>query len=210
MNMIKFLILAILPIMSFASMTVNTRATCLKNLDSMFLSRWSPRAFKDEAIPEEDLRTIFEAARWAPSCHNEQPWIYVYAQNPASLKKVQATLVNFNKAWASKAPVLVMLFAKKTFDKNNKPNPWSAFDAGSSWMSLALHAKKLGFITHAMGGFDTKKALDVAGLDPEHYEAITIIAIGKEGDPKTLPEFLQKEEVVSSRKSLNEIVRQLD
>ena len=210
MKIIIFFLFLISPIFSIAAKEATMRTTCFKKLDPLFINRWSPRAFKSDPIPEEDLKTIFEAARWSPSCYNEQPWVYVYGQSPSSLKKIQETLVEFNNTWASKAPVLVMVFVKKTFDKNNEPNRWASFDVGASWMSLALQAAKLGYITHAMGGFDAQKALDVAGLDSADYDAITVIAIGKEGDPTMLPDFLQKMESPSDRKSLDAIVRQLD
>lgn len=179
-----------------------TRSTNVKNLDPIFLERWSPRAFKKDPIPKEDLEAIFEAARWAPSCYNEQPWLFVYTQTEEGLKKFQRTLVEFNQIWASNAPVLIIAFAKKTFDRNGKENSWAPFDTGAAWMSLALQAHKLGYTTHAMGGFDPQKAFEVANVDPKKYDVMAVIALGHHGDKSYLPEDMQKGESPSDRKPL--------
>lgn len=183
-----------------------TRSTTIKNLDPIFLERWSPRAFKKDPIPKEDLEAIFEAARWAPSCYNEQPWLFAYTQTQEGLKKFQSALVEFNQTWASNAPVLIIVFSKKTFDRNGKENPWAPFDTGAAWMSLALQAHKLGYITHAMGGFDPKKAFEVAEIDPTKYDVLAVIALGRQGDKNCLPEDMQKGESPSDRKPLSSIM----
>jgi nitroreductase len=184
------------------------RTTLYKKLDHLFIERHSPRSFMSTPVPEEDLKTIFEAARWAPSCYNEQPWFYVYAQGNAR-HKFKEVLVEFNWQWASKAPVLMIVFASKSFKQNGKPNRWAGFDVGSSCMSLAFQAEKLGYVTHAMGGFDEAQALRVAGLDPEQYEAMAVIALGKEGDVKDLPPELQAKEVLTERKDLEDMILEI-
>jgi nitroreductase len=181
------------------------RITPYKKLDPMFIERHSPRSFANTPVPEEDLKTILEAARWSPSCFNEQPWVYAYAQGDAR-QKFKEVLVEFNWQWASKAPVLLIVFANKIFKQNGKPNRWAGFDAGSSWMSLAFQAEKLGYITHGMGGFDEAQALKVAGLNSEHYEAMAVIALGKEGNIKDLPPEIQAKEIMTERKDLKEMI----
>lgn len=182
------------------------RKTDYENLHSMFIERWSPRAFLSDPIPEEDLKTIFEAARWSPSCFNEQPWHFAYAQQPDDLEKFRSVLVESNQTWANKAPILILLFSKKYFTHNGKPNRWAEFDAGAAWMSLTLQANKLGLHTHAMGGFDAEKAFSVTGMDPDQYNAVCAIAVGKIGDANSLSNEQRENEAPNSRKALHEIV----
>lgn len=182
------------------------RKTNVKNLDKMFIERWSPRAFKADPIPEGDIKAMFEAARWAPSCFNEQPWVFTYAITKADLERYKTVMVEFNQLWASTAPMLVLVFTRKRFETNNKPNDWAEFDAGSAWMSLCFQAEKLGYRCHAMAGFDPDKALEVTGLDKNDVKPMCVIAIGKEGDKKILPKDIQEKEVQSDRKPLDNIV----
>ena len=106
------------------------RKTDNKKLDNMFIARWSPRAFLSDSIAEEDMETLFEAARWSPSCFNEQPWRFVYAHKEGDLKKFRAVLGEGNQVWANKAPLLVIAFSRRTFAQNGKPNRWADFDTG--------------------------------------------------------------------------------
>lgn len=182
------------------------RTTNLKKLDKMFVDRWSPRVFKKDPIPQEDIDTMFEAARWAPSCYNEQPWIFTYAVQKDDLEKYTDVMVEFNQMWASTAPMLVLGFARKNFERNDTPNGWAEFDLGSAFMSLTLQAEKLGYRCHAMAGFDPDKALKAAGLDEKDVKPMVVIAIGKHGDIKTMSEDLQKKEIQSDRKPLDKIV----
>jgi nitroreductase len=177
-----------------------------KNLDSMFLQRWSPRAFSSEAISDENLNTLFEAARWSPSCFNEQPWHYVYAKSEDDLTRFQSILVDANKTWASHAPVLVIAFSKKQFAHNNNPNRWADFDSGAAWMALTLQANKLGLHCHGMGGFDQDKAYEVTNVDAGKYNAICVIAIGKMTSPESLSLDLQENESPSDRKPVAEFI----
>jgi len=182
------------------------RNTDYKKLDNMFIERWSPRAFLSEPIAGEDIKTIFEAARWSMSCFNEQPWRFVYAQQPDDLVKFRAVLTESNQAWANKAPLLVFAFSKKTFTRNDKPNRYADFDTGAAWMALTLQANKLGFHTHGMGGYDPAKAFAVTGMNPDEYNVICAIAIGRIGDANDLSEELKNREVISLRKNMDEIV----
>lgn len=175
-------------------------------VDPLFLERWSPRAFSTRAVDPETLATVFEAARFAPSCFNDQPWLFVTATRPADLERFRAILAPANRTWADAAPVLAFAFARRTFGHNGKPNRWAPFDTGAAWMSLALAATRLGLQTHAMGGFDAAAALAAAGLDPEGWDAMAAIALGHPGDPASLPADLAARERPSPRKPLSEVV----
>jgi len=175
----------------------------------LFLERWSPRAFSSEPVPHETLMTLFEAARWSPSCFNEQPWRFVYATSGDARDRMNELLVESNSAWAVRAPVMLIVFAKRTMTKTGKPNRWAEFDAGAAWGSFAFQAEMLGLSTHGMGGFDEDRTYDVAGMDRKDYVAIACIALGKRGEPSVLPEALIAREVPTDRKPLDEIVRAL-
>ena len=182
------------------------RNTNYKKLDNIFIERWSPRAFLPDPITDEDIKTIFEAARWSPSCFNEQPWRFVYAQQPNDLENFRSVLTESNQLWANKAPLLIFAFSKKSFSHNDKPNRWAGFDTGSAWMALTLQANKLGLHTHGMGGFDSEKAFTVTGMDPDQYNVICAIAVGNISDASNLSEDLKSREVPSLRKIMDEIV----
>lgn len=182
------------------------RTTSYDGLDPQFLERTSPRAFVSDPIPEDQLHTLFEAARWTPSCFNEQPWLFVYAQGPESLEQVQNILVEGNRVWAKNAPVLAIVFAKTHFSKSAKPNRWAEFDSGAAWMALALQATQMGLYCHAMGGFDETAAYTVANVDPDKFKAMCVVAIGKRGDVKVLPTPLQDKENNRVRKDLKDII----
>lgn len=182
------------------------RKTDHEKLDSQFIERWSPRAFSSEPITEEDMMTLFEAARWSPSCFNEQPWRFVYAYRPEDLEKFRSVLTEGNQAWANSAPLLILVFSKKHFTQSGKINRWAEFDTGAAWMALTLQANRLGLHTHAMAGFDPEKAYEVTGMDADKYSAVCAIAIGKLGDASTLPDTLKEREVPSDRKHLSEII----
>ncbi len=174
-------------------------------VDPRFLARWSPRAFADEPVPEADLEALFEAARWAPSSFNEQPWRFVYAAEAEDRQRFLEAILPGNRTWAQDAPVLVYIVAKTTFDRNGDPNRHAWFDTGAAWMSLALQARELGLHTHAMGGIDPAKAAGLLGL-PEDHEVVCAVAIGYRDAPATLPEDLAEQETpVSDRQPLEEI-----
>jgi nitroreductase len=150
-------------------MTANPR-TPEADVDREFLDRWSPRAFRQDPISKVQLASLFEAMRWAPSCFNEQPWRLCYglAGEPAHARIV-GLLVEANQ-WAAKAPLLIVLFNRRNFSHNDKPNRTAPFDTGAAWMSLALEARKLGLYSHGMAGFDAQRAYTELGADPEIYE----------------------------------------
>jgi nitroreductase len=173
-------------------------------IDEMFTDRWSPRAFDTTPVPRETVLQVLEAARWAPSAMNEQPWRFVYALEPDDLRRFREALVEGNQVWANRAPVLLFVLARKRTIRNERNNGSRAFDAGAAWMSLALQARKLGLYTHAMGGFDHAKAYDATGADPEVYEVLAAVAMGTMGSADALPETLREREMPSDRKPVEE------
>jgi nitroreductase len=150
--------------------------------------------------------TLFEAARWSPSCFNEQPWHFVYAVSDTDRARFHSILNEKNRAWASKAPVLIIAFSRTWFRRNHKPNRWADFDNGSAWMALTLQANQLGLHCHAMGGFDTDLAHEVANVDPQEYKALCVIAVGRRADPDVLPEDLHERETPSNRNPLADMI----
>ncbi len=174
-------------------------------VDEMFLDRWSPRALSGEGVTDEELMTLFEAARWAPSSYNNQPWRILYARRdtehwPAFFN----LLVEGNQAWAKDAAALLLFVSKETFDFNGKPYPTHSFDTGAAWENLALQATMLGLVTHGMQGFDYERARAELNI-PEGFRVEAMIAVGRPGDPAQLPEKLREREAPSGRKSLSEI-----
>jgi nitroreductase len=170
------------------------------HIDPMFLDRWSPRAFSSEPISADLLDSLFEAARWAPSSFNEQPWLFVYAATEADVRRLRPLLVEKNRQWVDKAPVLAVLLARRHFASNGKPNRHYAFDAGAAWLCLALQARKLGLFAHAMAGFDESRTYQALGLSRDHYEAMAMIAIGRYGDLSRLPTELADRDKPNGRK----------
>ncbi|KAA3612409.1 MAG: nitroreductase [Planctomycetota bacterium] len=173
-----------------------------------FPARWSPRAWKDRIPEPESLRSLFEAARWAPSCYNAQPWYFVYSADPEALPQFQQLLVEGNQAWANQAPVLGVAFARRRFEHNGKDNAWAQFDTGAACMALALQAHAQGLSVHFMAGFDANRAPEALGVDGEEYQAMAAFAIGYRGDPASLPEDLREREKPSGRKAWTEIARE--
>ena len=174
------------------------------DINPLILSRWSPRAMPGEEITEDELMALFEAARWAPSSYNNQPWRFIYARRgTAHWEKIFSLLVDFNKSWAKNAAALVVVISKKTFD-NGKPSVTHSFDSGSAWQNLALEAVSRNLVAHGMEGFDYEKARTELGI-PDDYAVEAMIAIGKRGKKEAMPKELQEMENPSGRKQLNEI-----
>ena len=175
------------------------------DVDSMFVDRWSPRGFSGEPLTEREVHTLFEAARWAPSCYNEQPWRFVYATAPQDRERLAACLVAKNQAWARSAPLLVFLLARRRFQKTGAENRHAPHDAGAAWMALALQARKLGLYAHAMAGFSQDKAYEALGVARDDYHVMTAIAVGRLGDASGLPEDLRAMESPNGRKPHAEV-----
>ena len=174
-------------------------------IDEQFTSRWSPRAMTGEELDDKQLLALFEAARWAPSSYNNQPWRFLYAKrNTKQWDDLFGLMVEFNQSWAKDASALVVVVSKKTFDFNWQPCVTHSFDTGAAWMSLALQATKQGLVTHGMQVFDYDKAKKVLNV-PEDYNVEAMIAIGRQGKKEDLPKELQEKEELSDRKPLAEI-----
>lgn len=178
-------------------------------INEQFINRWSPRAFSAEPISQETLLSFLEAARWAPSAYNSQPWRFLYARRDTpSWERYLAILNEFNRSWAQHASALVLVISKTTFaapgSTEEKPAPSHPFDTGSAWGHMALQASISGWHTHGMAGFDQALARSELKI-PDGYELHAMIAIGKLGDKATLAEGLQAREVPSPRRPLSEL-----
>ncbi len=176
-------------------------------VDDLIRRRWSPRTYADKEVPAAELKRLFEAARWAASSSNEQPWRFLVGRRgDETYQKIFNALVESNQSWAKSAPVLVLSVAKKVFTKNGKPNAYGMHDTGAASATLALQATADGLHTHSMAGFDREQARASFAI-PSDYEIGAVTAIGYFGDPASLPEHLQKMEVSPrQRKPLEEFV----
>ena len=175
-------------------------------VDSVFVWRWSPRAMSGEPISAEQLMTVFEAARWAPSSYNEQPWRFLYARRGTKhWPTFFSLLVEANQAWAQNAAVLVVIVSGTTFTNGGGPNRVHTFDAGSAWENLALQGTLIGLVVHGMAGFDYERARRDLGV-PDDFEVEAMVAIGKPGRTEDLPEAVRALETPSGRKPLSQVV----
>lgn len=175
-------------------------------VNELILNRWSPRSLTGEEVPENDLMAMFEAAHWAPSSYNNQPWRFIYARHGTpEWDPIFNLMVDFNKGWAKNAGVLVVVISCENFEHNGKPARTHSFDSGAAWMSLALEARSRGYIAHGMEGFDYDKAREVLGI-PDDYSVEAMIAIGKQAPKEALSPELQEKEQMSGRKSVEEVV----
>ena len=175
-------------------------------INPLILNRWSPRSMTGEALNDDDIMSLFEAARWAPSSYNNQPWRFIYAKrNTEHWDRFFNLLAEGNKNWTKNAALLVVVISRKNFEFNEKPAITHQFDAGSAWENLALEASSRGIVAHGMQGFDYEKAGVDLGV-PHDFEVMAMIAIGKKGPIEILPPELQEKEKLSDRKPLKEII----
>ena len=159
-----------------------------------------------EALNDDDIMSLFEAARWAPSSYNNQPWRFIYAKrNTEHWDRFFNLLAEGNKNWTKNAALLVVVISRKNFEFNEKPAITHQFDAGSAWENLALEASSRGIVAHGMQGFDYEKAGVDLGV-PHDFEVIAMIAIGKKGPIEIPPPELQEMEKLTDRKPLKEII----
>jgi len=173
-------------------------------IEQLFVKRWSPRAMSGQPITDAELNQLFEAARWAPSSYNEQPWRFLYAKRDTPhFQTFFDLLVDANKAWNGNAAVLMVIVSSKVFSRNNSPNPVHVFDAGSAWENLALQGAAMGLVVHGMAGFNGNKARAVLGV-PDDFEVCAMMSIGRPGEIEVLPEALRGKEVPSGRKPVRE------
>ena len=170
--------------------------------------RWSPRAFSDQMVEPEKLLSLFEAARWAPSSFNEQPWYFVLAtkQNPEEHARLLSCLVEGNQQWARLAPVLMVSVAKLNFDHTGKPNRHAFYDVGMAVGNLMTQATALDLFVHQMAGFSPEKVAELYKI-PDEFEPVAAIAIGYGGSVEDLPESLRERELgPRSRKPIQSFV----
>jgi nitroreductase len=169
--------------------------------------RWSPRAYSDKDVTAAELKRLFEAARWAASSSNEQPWRFLVGRRgDETYKKIFDTLVEFNQNWAKTAPVLVLSVAKRTFTQKGNPNAYALHDTGAATAYIGLQATTDGLHTHSMAGFDQELARASFGI-PSDYEIGAVTAIGYLGDPSVLPDYMLKMEVAPrERKPIEQFV----
>lgn len=171
-------------------------------VDPLFLNRWSPRSYLSKEVADDELFALFEAARWAPSAYNLQPWRYVIARTKEDREKFYPFINPANRVWCEKAPVLAVVLSKKT-NNDGQPNRAHAFDAGASWGYLALEATRRGLSVHAMGGFNADMAREVLQV-PDDYDLHVVLAIGYRGEVGALPAELQEREKPSARRPLEQ------
>ena len=180
-------------------------------VDPIFTRRWSPRAFDRSVMPDADLHTIFEAARWAPSAFNSQPWRFLYAKRgDPDWERFQSLLIPWNRSWAHSASVLIYILSDTlpfTDRKTGEPAPSTthSFDAGAAWASLALQATLMGYHAHGMSGIEYDLARAELRI-PDRYALNAACVIGRIGDPAILDDKLRARETPSDRKPLADFV----
>jgi len=177
-------------------------------IHELLARRWSPHAFAERAVEREKLASLLEAARWAPSSYNEQPWVFIVAtkDEPEEYSRLLSCLVEGNQRWAKSAPVLMLSVAKLNFDRGGKPNAHAWHDVGLAAMSLVVQATALGLWVHQMAGIEPEKARELYRI-PEGWEAVAGFALGYYGDANALSDRLrQRETAPRSRKPLESFV----
>lgn len=179
-------------------------------IDPLFLERWSPRAFDPSPISETELLTVLEAARWAPSSFNIQPWRFIYGQrDQLGWCELLDLLIPFNRTWAANASALIFIASERTMagkaPGETMPSYSHSFDAGAAWACLALQAARMGLHAHAMTGFDVERAYEVLAVPPS-MRVEAAVALGRLGDGSLLPDELRARERPSDRKPLADLV----
>lgn len=175
----------------------------------LIVERWSPRAFDETALPLEDLKVIIEAAGWAASAFNAQPWTFLYAlRGDENWDAFLDLLIPFNRGWVEAAGALLFIVSDRgtTKSKDGSPNHSHSFDAGAAWANLALQTTAMGYHAHAMTGIEFDKAVAALGI-PETHRLEAAVAIGQRGNAESLPEGLQEREQPSGRKPVGEILQ---
>jgi nitroreductase len=177
-------------------------------IHELLRNRWSPRAFSDKPVPPEILRSLFEAARWAPSSSNEQPWAFLVAtkDDPEAHARLLNVLVETNQFWAKHAPVLAVAISELEFARTGQPNRNAFYDTGGAVAALILEATSRGLFVHQMAGFDPQKTIDLYQI-PKGWQPIAAFVIGYYGNPHSLPENLrEREHAPRPRKPLSSFV----
>ncbi len=187
-------------------MSQNQPRTSTFDIHPLILNRWSSRSMTGEELSDDIIMSLFEAARWAPSSYNNQPWRFIYAKrNSEHWDSLFNLLLEGNKKWAENAAVLVVVVSRKNFEYNEKFSVTHQFDAGAAWENLALEAFSRNLVCHGMQGFDYEKTRIVLEV-PDNFDVMAMIAVGKRGPKEYLSEELQSKEIPNDRKPLPEIV----
>jgi nitroreductase len=185
---------------SGSSSSVEENANFEHPVHELIAKRYSGRAFSSRPVDAATLKSLFEAARWAASCSNEQPWSFIVTEKgKPGYDRLLSCLVEFNVEWAKHAPVLILSIARLDFASTGKPNRHALHDVGQAAANLALQATSLGLVAHQMAGFDAQKAR-TEFLIPEGYEPAAVIAVGYPGDPAALSEKLRSRELAPRRR----------
>jgi nitroreductase len=175
-------------------------------IEPLFIERWSPRAMSGEALSEAELMRLFEAARWAPSCGNFQPWRFLYARRDTDFWPAFFDLLKpSNQAWASRAGALVLVISRTNYDGDGKACITHSFDSGAAWQNLALQAWLNKLVAHGIVGFDHERARRVLRV-PAAYAVEAMVVLGHPGDKAQLSESLQQREHPSNRRPLSHTV----
>lgn len=176
-------------------------------INHLLEQRWSPRAFREKMVEKEKILSILEAARWAPSAMNEQPWRFIVGvKGDGTWDKIFDALVEWNQQWAGKAPVLILNLAKRTYTYKGRPNNTYAYDTGQAVAMMVTEAVNQGLFAHQMGGFSAEKAAELFDI-PDDFQPISVTAIGHYGNVEELPIDMQKSEIEErKRRSLNDTV----
>lgn len=175
-------------------------------INRLFIDRWSPRAMTGEAIPQDQLMVLFEAARWAPSSYNEQPWRILYARRDTEhWQTFFDLLVEGNQRWAAKAAALLLFISKKTSIHNGKPSITHSFDTGAAWENLALQGFLKRYVVHGMQGFNYERAQTALNI-PDDFRVEAMVAVGKPEDRKEMSEEVRQRETPNGRRSIEETV----
>jgi len=182
-------------------MTMQKMAETQAPIHELIGRRWSPRAFSDRPVEPDKLLSLFEAARWAASASNEQPWAFLVAtrQDSKNYEEMLNVLVDSNRSWANKAPVLIQTFAHTRFEKDGRSNRHAFYDLGQAAANLSLQATALGLMTHQMAGFNVEASREHFAV-PDGWEPVSMIALGYPGDPESLTEKLREREIAQRRR----------
>jgi len=181
----------------------------MNKINKLITDRWSPMAFDERAVEPDKIQLLFEAAKWAPSSRNAQPWRFIYTTNEMPEYPIFLALMSeYNRIWASTAPLLVMPLAQTISAYKNKPHRLAYYDVGMAVGNLLVQATALGLFVHQLGGYDFERARDVLAI-PAEFDPMTILAIGYKGDISKLPEkYAEREQKERTRKEISEFVVQ--
>jgi nitroreductase len=184
-------------------------ATTSTPIHDLMANRWSGRAYdSSQPVTQEQVLSLLEAARWAPSCYGDQPWRFVVwnrGVDTAAWQSAFETLMPGNQAWVKDAPVLILVVADTLFNHNGQPNRFAQYDTGAAAENLCLQAEALGMMAHQMGGYDVDKARALVGI-PEQYTLMAMISVGFPADPATFTaEVAERENAPRKRRTLNEL-----